>query len=91
MKWRTHEGQGSQQDLQQWSRLMQNGQKFESVLWRMENESQGRNPRKWLMRLKPDFHSRFSLVASENFRIRHAQSGETDRTGRKNVFRSVRI
>ena len=36
MKWRTHEGQGSQQNLQQWSRLMQNGQKFESVLWRME-------------------------------------------------------
>ena len=24
------------QKLQQWSRLMQNGQKFESVLWRME-------------------------------------------------------
>ena len=35
MKWRTYEGQGLQQNLQQWSRLMQNGQKFESVLWRM--------------------------------------------------------
>ena len=36
MKWRTHEGQGSQQNLQQWSRLTQNGQKVESVLWRVE-------------------------------------------------------
>ena len=33
MKWRTHEGQES---LQQWSRLMQNGEQFESALWRME-------------------------------------------------------
>ena len=41
--------------------------------------------------IKPDFHSRFSLVASENFRMRHAQSGETNKTGRKNIFRSVRI
>ena len=41
--------------------------------------------------VKPDFHSRFSLVASEIFRTRHAQSGETNRTGRKNIFRSVRI
>ena len=36
MKWRTHKGKGYQKDLQQWSRLMQNGQKFESVLWLME-------------------------------------------------------
>ena len=35
MKWRTHVGQGPSQNLQQWSRLMQNGQKFGSVLWRM--------------------------------------------------------
>ena len=28
MKWRTHEGQGAEQNLQQRSRLMQNGQKF---------------------------------------------------------------
>ena len=41
--------------------------------------------------LKPDFHSRFSLVASENFSTGSAQSGETKRTGRKNIFRSVRI
>ena len=35
-------------------------------------------------RLKPDFHSRFSLVASEIFRMGHAQSvSETNRTGRK--------
>ena len=40
---------------------------------------------------KPDFHLRFSLVDSEIFRIGHAQSGETNRTGRKNIFRSVRI
>ena len=36
--------------------------------------------------IKPDFHSRFSLVASEIFRIRHAQSGETNGTGRKISF-----
>ena len=36
MKWRTHERRGSEQNLQQWSRLTQNGHKFESVLWRME-------------------------------------------------------
>ena len=40
MMWRSHEGpregQGPQQSSQQWSRPMQNGQKFESVLWRME-------------------------------------------------------
>ena len=41
--------------------------------------------------LKPDFRSRFSLVASEIFRMGHAQSGETNRIGRKNIFRSVRI
>ena len=41
--------------------------------------------------LKPDFHSRLSLVASEIFRMGHAQSGETSRTGRKNIFLSVRI
>ena len=41
--------------------------------------------------LKPDFHSRFSLVASEMFCMGHAQSGETNRTGRKNVFSSVCI
>ena len=40
---------------------------------------------------KPDFHSRFSLVASENFSMGHAQSGETNKTERKNIFRSVRI
>ena len=33
--------------------------------------------------LKPDFHSRFSLVASEILRMGHAQSGETNRKGRK--------
>ena len=32
---------------------------------------------KWVM-VKPDFHSRFSLVASEFFRTGHAQSGEQD-------------
>ena len=32
MKWKTHEGQGSLQDLQQLSRLMRNGQKFESTV-----------------------------------------------------------
>ena len=41
--------------------------------------------------LKPDFHSRFSLVASENFLMGHAQSGEVNKTERKNIFRSVRI
>ena len=41
--------------------------------------------------LKPDFHSRFSLVVSEMFCMGHAQSGETNRTGRKNVFSSVCI
>ena len=41
--------------------------------------------------LKPDFHSRFSLVASEFFCMGHAQNGEMNRTGRKNIFRSVRI
>ena len=35
---------------------------------------------------KPDFHSRFSLDASEIFRMGHAQSGETNRTGRKISF-----
>ena len=39
--------------------------------------------------IKPDFHSHFSLVARENFRIGHAQSGETNRTERKTVFHSV--
>ena len=39
----------------------------------------------------PDFHSSFSLVASENFRMGHAQSGETNKTERKNIFRSVCI
>ena len=42
-------------------------------------------------RLKPDFHSHISLVASEFFRTGHAQSGETNRSGRKNIFRSVCI
>ena len=42
-------------------------------------------------KIKPDFHSRFSLVASEIFRMGHAQGGETNRTGRKNIFRYVRI
>ena len=41
--------------------------------------------------LKPDFHSRFSLVDNDNFRMGDAQSGETNRTGRKNIFCSVRI
>ena len=41
--------------------------------------------------LKPDFHSRFSLVDSDNFLMGDAQSGETNRTGRKNIFCSVRI
>ena len=41
--------------------------------------------------LKPDFHSHISLVASDVFRMRHAQSSETSRSGRKNIFRSVRI
>ena len=40
---------------------------------------------------KPDFHSRFWLVASKIFRMVHAQSGETNRTEWKNIFRSVRI
>ena len=42
-------------------------------------------------RVKPDFHSCFSLVASEIFRMGHAQSGETIRIERKNIFRSLRI
>ena len=33
-----------------------------------------------------DFRSRFSLVTSELFRIGHAQSGKTNRTGRKITF-----
>ena len=41
--------------------------------------------------IKPDFHSRFFFVASEIFRTGHAQGGETNRTGRKNIFCSVRI
>ena len=32
-----------------------------------------------------------TLVASEVFRIGYAQSCETNRTGRQNIFRSVRI
>ena len=36
--------------------------------------------------VKPDFHSRFSLVPSEMFRIGHAQNVETNRTGRKISF-----
>ena len=32
MKWRTHEGGGPLQGLQQWSGLMLNGQKFESTV-----------------------------------------------------------
>ena len=40
---------------------------------------------------KPDFHSRFSLVASEIFRMGDVQNGETNRIGRKNIFSSVRI
>ena len=36
--------------------------------------------------LKPDFHSRFSLVASEIFRMGRAHSNETNRTGRKISF-----
>ena len=38
--------------------------------------------------VKPDFHSHFSLVAREIFPMGHAQSGETNRIGRKNIFRS---
>ena len=41
--------------------------------------------------LKPDFHSHFSLVSSEILRMGHAQSGETNRIERKNIFPSVRI
>ena len=36
--------------------------------------------------VKPDFTSRFSLVASEIFHMEHAQSGETNRIGRKISF-----
>ena len=36
--------------------------------------------------VKPDFHSRFSLVASEIFRMGHARSVEMNRTGRKVSF-----
>ena len=39
VKWRNYEGQRSAQDLQQWSRLTQNGQKFESVLWQWKSLS----------------------------------------------------
>ena len=39
-----------------------------------------------MVTLKPDFHSRFSLVANEILRMGHAQSGETNRTGRKMSF-----
>ena len=39
-----------------------------------------------IYRIKPDFHSCFSLVASEIFRMGHAQSGETNRMGRKISF-----
>ena len=41
--------------------------------------------------IKPDFHSNISLVASEFFRLGHAQSGEMNRSVRKNIFHSVRI
>ena len=51
-----------------------------------------RKPKKpGLNRVKPDFHSRFSLVASEVFRMRHAQSGKNEENRTKNIFRSVRI
>ena len=36
--------------------------------------------------VKPDFHSRFSLVASEKFRMGHAQSGETNKQDEKVSF-----
>ena len=39
-----------------------------------------------LWSMKPHFHSRFSLLASEIFRMGHAQSGETNRTGGKIPF-----
>ena len=41
--------------------------------------------------VKPYFHSSFSIVASEIFYMGHAQSGETNRTGRKNIFRSIHV
>ena len=40
----------------------------------------------WRPGLKPDFHLRFSLVASDILHMVHAQSGETNRIGRKNIF-----
>ena len=40
----------------------------------------------FVRRIKPDFHSRFSLVASEIFRMGHAQSRDTNRIGRKISF-----
>ena len=36
--------------------------------------------------LKPDFHSRFSLVASEIFLMGHAESGETNKKDEKISF-----
>ena len=41
--------------------------------------------------LNTDFHSCFLFVVSESFRMGHAQSGETNIAGRKNIFCSVRI
>ena len=35
--------------------------------------------------IKPDFHSRFSLVTSDFFHMGHSQSGETNRTERKKI------
>ena len=40
--------------------------------------------------IKPDIHLHFSLIAIENFRIGHAQSGQSNIKERKTIFHSVR-
>ena len=47
------------------------------------NNACPKSPKSRTQCLKPDFNSCFSLVVSGIFRIGHAQSGETNRTGRK--------
>ena len=55
---------------------------------RVENSAWWKTTLKFL---KPYFHLRFGPVASENFHKGHAQCCKTNRTERKNIFRSVCI
>ena len=57
-----------------------------SIYHSLDNTKKGN-----LKHLKPDFHSHVLLVASEFFHMGHAQSGKTNRSVRKDIFRSVRI